>query len=48
MPLGLDYGAVRLVARMTGARLRPALFADLRVMEEAALAAWAERLEAES
>ncbi|WP_233281279.1 DUF1799 domain-containing protein [Sphingomonas changnyeongensis] len=41
--LGLRYEAVPVAAAALGLSLTPALFGDLRVMEGAALAAWAER-----
>jgi Phage related hypothetical protein (DUF1799) len=40
--LGLDYSAVKSVAQAIQVKLTPALFADLRVMENAALQASAE------
>lgn len=39
--LGLDYVAVPATAAMLGITLTPAIFGDLRVMEDAALAAFA-------
>lgn len=39
--IGLDYAAVPPVAAMMGIAVTPELFQDLRVMEAAALAAWA-------
>lgn len=35
--LGLDYQAVRVAADLMGIEISPALFADLRVMESAAM-----------
>lgn len=37
---GLDYAAVAATAKMTGIKMTPIIFADLRTMEGAALAAW--------
>ncbi len=42
MLLGLDYAAVPPTAAMTGTEMTPALFADLRLMEDAAIGALAE------
>jgi len=39
--LGLEYSAVPSVATMMGITMTPSLFDDLRIMEGAALAAWA-------
>lgn len=39
--LGLDYAAVQPTAAMLGLTMSPDLFDDLRVMEGAALTAWA-------
>ncbi len=43
MRLGLRYEAVPAAAAALGLDLNPALFADLRIMEGAALSAWAAR-----
>lgn len=40
---GLDYAAIAPTAAMLGLAMTPALFADLRVMESAAMAVWAAR-----
>lgn len=40
---GLDYAAVEPTARMLGIDVKPRLLHDLRAMEDAALAAFAER-----
>lgn len=40
--LGLDYAAIPATAAMAGIAMTPALFADLRVMEGAALETFAE------
>ena len=37
---GLDYTAIPAVAAMTGLAMTAERFADLRIMEGAALAAW--------
>lgn len=41
--LGLEYAVVPATAAMLGLTMTPALFDDLRVMEAAAMAAWASR-----
>ena len=41
---GLNYGAVKDVAELLDIRLSPPVFTDLRIMEEEALKAMAERL----
>ena len=41
--LGLDYTTIQPAAQMQGLDITPAIFSDLRVMERAALNAWAER-----
>ena len=40
---GLDYSAIGPTAALTGITMTPALFADLRMMERAALDEWARR-----
>lgn len=43
VPTGLDYAAIPATARMRATKMTPALFADIRLMEHAALDAWAEQ-----
>lgn len=45
VPVGLDYAGVDAAARMTGVEITPARFADLQIMEMAALSVWAEEQE---
>ncbi|WP_316978051.1 DUF1799 domain-containing protein [Shumkonia mesophila] len=42
-PTGLVYASIEPTARMGGIALTPAVFAGLRIMEAAAIAAWRER-----
>ncbi|AUG53940.1 DUF1799 domain-containing protein [Thalassospira marina] len=41
-PYGLDYAGVELAARWAELKITPELFADLRIMEQAAIAKFAE------
>lgn len=41
-PYGLDYAGVELAARWANLSITPRLFADLRIMEEASIAKFAE------
>ncbi|MBF0165192.1 MAG: DUF1799 domain-containing protein [Magnetococcales bacterium] len=43
IPTGLDYAGVEAAARMSGVALTPELFAGVRIMESAAMDAWAEK-----
>lgn len=42
-PSGLDYTAIPVTARLRAVRMTPTLFAEIRIMEHAALTAWAEK-----
>lgn len=42
-PVAMDYAGVEAAARLAGIDVTPPLFADLRIMEAAALRAMAER-----
>jgi Phage related hypothetical protein (DUF1799) len=44
MRTGLNYGAINPASEMLGVTMSPSLFLDVRMMESAALAAWAKKV----